>query len=84
MDILDAVAIDAGGADPLVPFADMARGADDVSVGPLERKLGLVVVVCLRPTPRGFAVATVARFAETPLMWITCLVTIIAASGGVA
>ncbi len=84
MDILNLVAIDAGCADPLVTFADMARGARDITVCASQWKPGLVVVVRLRLTPCGFAMTIVARFPQTPLMWIDRLVTIEAASGSIA
>lgn len=84
MDILNLVAIDAGCADPLVAFTDMARGARDIAVRTSQRKPGLVVVVCLHLTPRGFAMTVVAGFLKTPLMRIDRLVTIEAASRSIA
>jgi hypothetical protein len=84
VDILNLVAIDAGCPDPLVAFAGMARGARDITVCASQRKLGLVVIVRLHLTPCGFAMAIVARFPQTPLMWIDRLVTIEAASGSIA
>ncbi len=44
MDILNLVAVDAGRADSLVAFADMAAGARDIAVRGLQREPGLVVV----------------------------------------
>jgi hypothetical protein len=84
MDILNLVAVDAGCADPLVAFADMAAGARDIAVRALQRKLGLVVVESLHATPCGLAMTIVARFPQAPLMRIVRLMTIEAASGGVA
>jgi hypothetical protein len=50
----------------------------------LQRKLGFVVVERLRAVPCGFAMTIVARFSEAPLVAIIRLMTIEAASGGVA
>ena len=84
MDILNLVAIDAGCADPLVAFADVARGAGDITVCASQRKPGLVVVVRFHLPPCGLAMTIVARFPQTPLMWIDRLVTIEAASWSIA
>jgi hypothetical protein len=84
MDILNLVAIDARCADPLVAFANMARGARDVAMRSLQRELGLVMVERLHATPCGFAMTIVARFAQTPLMRIVRLMTVEAATRGVA
>jgi len=60
VNILDPVAIDACGADPLVAFADMARGADDGTMGALERKLGLVMIERFDASPCRFGMTIVA------------------------
>jgi hypothetical protein len=84
MDILNPMAIHARRADSLVAFANMARGARHVAVRTLQRKHGLAVVERLCATPCGLAMTIVAGLPKTPLMRIICLVTIEAASGGVA
>lgn len=84
MDILNPVAIHARCADSLVAFADMARRARHIAVRTLQRKHGLAVVERLYATPRDLAMTIVARLPKMPLMWIVCLVTIEAPSGGVA
>ena len=84
VDILNLVAIHACGADALVAFADMARGAADGTVRTLERELGRVVVERLDAAPGGFAMTIVALFAKTPLMRIVRLMAVEATSGCVA
>jgi len=84
VNILNLVAIDARGADPLVAFAAMARGADDGPMCALERELGLVVVVRFDATPCRLAVTTIAGFSQAPLVRLARLVTVEAASGRVA
>jgi len=84
MDILDLVAIDARCADSFIAFANMARGARDIAVRTLQRKLGLVVIKRLHVMPCGFAMAIIARVAQTPLVRIVCLMTVEAAPGGIA
>jgi hypothetical protein len=84
MNILNPVAIDACGTDPLIAFANMARGADDGTMCASERKLGLVMVVRLDASPCRFAVTIIARFAEAPFVRIIRLVAVEAASGRIA
>jgi hypothetical protein len=84
VDVLNPVAIHTCGADVLVAFADMARGARDGTMCALERKPRAVVVERLDATPCCLAMTVVARLAKTPLMWIVGLVTIETTSGGVA
>jgi hypothetical protein len=84
VDVLNPVAIHAPGADSLVAFANMARGARDIAVRTLQRKPGLIVIKRFCAIPCDFAMTIVARWPKTPLMRIICLVTIEAAPGGVA
>jgi hypothetical protein len=83
VNILNLMAIRAQGADALVAFADVARGAGDSLVRAQERKLGRVVIERLDLAPRGFAVAIVAFLAKAPLVRIIRLMTVEAASGRV-
>jgi hypothetical protein len=83
MDILNLVAIYTGGADVLVAFADMARGAGEGTMCTLERELRPVVVERFDALPCRLAVTTVAGFPKTPLMRIVRLVAVEAASGRV-
>ena len=83
VNILNLVAIHAQGADALVAFANMARGAGDSLVRAQERKLGRVVIERLDLAPCGFAVAIVAFLAKAPLVWVFCLMTVETASGRV-
>ena len=84
MDILNSVAIDARCANSLVAFANMACRAGDIAVRTLQRKSGLAVVERLCARPCGFAMTIVARFPQTPLMWIFRLMAIEAAPRCVA
>ena len=84
VNILNPVAIDARGANPLVAFADMARRADHGAVGALKRELGLVVVERFDPRPCCLGMAVVARFPKATLVRIDRLMTVEAASGRVA
>jgi hypothetical protein len=84
VDVLNPVTIHAAGADSLVAFANMARGARDITVRTLQRKPSLIVIKRFCAIPCGFAMTIVARWPKTPLMRIICLVTIEAAPGGVA
>src|SRR5262249_17444671 len=76
MDVLNAVAIDAGNADAFVAFADVTGCAGDIAVGVAQRKLRLVMVVGLHAPPIRFSVTAIARFAEPPLVGILRLVTV--------
>jgi hypothetical protein len=82
--ILNPVAIDARGANPLVAFADMARRAGDGAMRTLKRELGLVVVERFDARPCCLGMAVVARFPKATLVRIDRLVTVEAASGRVA
>jgi len=82
--ILNLVAIHASGADASVAFANMAGRAGDGLVSALERKPRRVVVESLDPAPRGFAVASIAFFAEAAFVRINRLVTVEALSGCLA
>jgi hypothetical protein len=84
VNVLYRVAIDARGADPLVSFADVARGAGNAAVRTLQRELGLVMVEPLDANPCGFAMTVVTCLPKTPFMRINRLVTIEAASRGLA
>ena len=84
VNILDPVAIDAHGANPLVAFADMARGANDGAMCALERELGLVVVEWFDARPCCLGMTVVARFPKATLVRIDRLVTVEATSGRVA
>jgi hypothetical protein len=84
VDILNPMAIHACGADVLIAFAHMARGAGDCAMCTLERELRPVVVERFDLRPCGLAMTIVAGFPKTPLMRIVRLVTIEAASGRVA
>jgi len=84
VNILDPVAIDAHGANPLVAFADMARGADDGAMCALKRELGLVVVERFDPRPCCLSMTVVARFPKATLVRIDHLVTVEAAPRGIA
>ena len=59
MSVLDPVAVNACRADPLVPLANMARGAEDRAMCPLKWELGLVMVERLDPSPRRLDMAIV-------------------------
>jgi hypothetical protein len=83
VNILNLVAIHAQGADALVAFANVARGAGDSLVRAQERKLGCVVIERLDLAPRSFAVAIVAFLAKAPLVRIIRLMTVETASGRV-
>jgi hypothetical protein len=84
VDILNPVAIHTCGADILVAFANMARGAGDGTMCTLERELRAAVVERFDAKPCRLAVTIVACFPKTPLMRIVRLVTVEAASGRVA
>jgi hypothetical protein len=84
VDILNLMAIHACGADVLIAFAHMTRGAGDCAMCTLERELRPVVVERLDQGPCGLAMTIVAGFPKTPLMRIVRLVTIEAAYGRVA
>ena len=59
MGVLDPVAVDACRADPLVPLANMACGAEDRAMCPLKWELGLVMVERLHASPRRLDMAIV-------------------------
>jgi hypothetical protein len=84
MSILNPMAIDACGTDPLVAFANMARGAEDGAMRPLEPELGLVMVERFDALPRPFSVAIVTCLSKASLVRIIRLMTVEAASGRVA
>jgi hypothetical protein len=84
VNILDLVAIHAQHADAFVALANMASGTGDGLVSALERKPRCVVVECLDPAPRGFAVASIAFFTKPPFMRINRLVTVEALPGCLA
>ncbi len=84
VDILNLVAIHAGGSDALVAFADMAGGAHDRTMCALEPELGLVVIERLDARPCGLAMTILAGLPEASLMRIDRLVTIEAAARRVA
>jgi hypothetical protein len=84
VNILDLVAIHAQHADAFVALANMAGGTGDGLVSALERKPRRVVVERLDAAPSGFAVASIAFFAQAPLVRINSLVTVEALSGCLA
>jgi hypothetical protein len=84
VDILNLVAIDASGADVLVPFAGVTRGAGDRPMCSPEREFRPLVVKRLDAEPCRLGMTIPARFPQAPLMRINGLVTLEAASGRVA
>jgi hypothetical protein len=84
VNILNPVAIYTCGADVLVAFANMARGAGDGTMCSLEREFRAAVVERLDVMPCRLAMTIVAGVPKTPLMRIVRLVTVEAASGRVA
>jgi hypothetical protein len=84
VNILNPVAIDARGANPLVAFANMARGAEDGAMCALERELGLVMIERFDTLPSRLDVAIVTCLSKAPFVRIARLMTIEAASGRVA
>jgi hypothetical protein len=84
VDILNSVAIHTCGADVLVAFANMARGAADGTMCTLESELRPVVVERFDAKPCRLAMTIAAGFPKLPLMRIVRLVTVEAASGRVA
>ena len=84
VDILNSVAFDARCAEILVAFAEVACGADDNPMGPQKRELCLAVVERLDAPPSVLVMTILALLPEAPFVRIARLMTIEAASGGVA
>jgi hypothetical protein len=84
VDILNLVAIHASGAEVPVPFAGVTCGAGNRPMGALEREFRPIMVKRLDAEPRRLAMTFVACFPQTPFVRILGLVTIEAATGGVA
>jgi hypothetical protein len=84
VDILNLVAIHASGADVLVPFAGVTRGAGNRPMRSLEREFRPIVVKWLDAEPCRLGMTFVARFPQTPSMRIIGPVTLEATSGRVA
>ncbi len=84
VDVLNLVAIRAGGADALVAFVHMARGTGHCAVRALQAEFGAIVIEGLHALPRGLVMAIPAAFPQAPLVRIAFLVTVEAALGRVA
>jgi hypothetical protein len=84
VDILNLMAIHASGADVLVPFAGVTRGAGNRPMCSLEREFRPIVVKWLDAEPCRLGMTFVARLPQASFMGIIGLVTVEAASGGVA
>ena len=84
MDVLNSMAIHAGGADVFVAFGHMAGGTRHGTVGSAERKLRPVVIERLHAAPCGLGMAIVASFPEASFVRITRFMTVKAACGRVA
>jgi hypothetical protein len=84
VNILNPVAIDACGANPLVAFANMARGAEDSAMCTLEREFGLVMIERFDATPCRLAMAALAYFPKATLVRIIRLMAVEAAPRRIA
>jgi len=84
VNVLNPVAINTCGANPLVALADVARRTDDGAMGALKRKPGLVVVERLDASPHRLRMTAFAFIAEASFVGIVRLMAIVAAPGRVA